>query len=646
MKRTRKTEPTAAAPSALAADLHRIVAILERHSPEAESGGGGAVRGRPEDGEDDPVGLLCRTFGLTSYERDVLLLCAGVELDSGCAAAVARLQQGAPPSFSLALAALPEAHWSALLPTRPLRYWRLIEIGSGTSLVGSPLRIDERILHYLLGLQFVDERLAGIVSVVPAPGDLVPSHRALAERIASVWLEPHAAAPPPVQLCGADAAARREIAASACALAGCALIELHAADLPDADEAFERLQRLWEREALLVGAARMVVTDRPEGGDKAGERRLDRLLDQAEGLFIVSSAVRRPPGKRTTLTFDVAKPPPGEQLELWRQALGEAAVEPAELGALAFHFDLDLAAIRTASADALGAFPAEGDLGTALWESCRRQARGRIEKGVECIQPRAGWQDLVLPPRERRLLEAIVAQVRHRPTVYGEWGFAEKAGRGLGLAALFAGPSGTGKTLAAEVVAGELRLDLLRIDLSAVVDKYIGETEKNLARVFDAAEAGGAVLLFDEADALFGKRSEVRDSHDRHANIEVSYLLQRLEAFRGLAILTTNLKGSLDQAFLRRLRFIVSFPFPDAAERARIWEGVFPPETPLEAVDYARLGQLDIAGGSIRNIALNAAFQAAAEGKGVSMSRIKAAARSEYTKLEKSLTDAETRGWE
>jgi SpoVK/Ycf46/Vps4 family AAA+-type ATPase len=213
------------------------------------------------------------------------------------------------------------------------------------------------------------------------------------------------------------------------------------------------------------------------------------------------------------------------------------------------------------------------------------------------------------------------------------------------LGALFAGPSGTGKTMAAEVIAGELGLDLYRIDLSAVVSKYIGETEKNLRRVFDAAESGGAVLLFDEADALFGRRSEVKDSHDRYANIEVSYLLQRMESYRGLAILTTNLKQSLDVAFVRRLRFIVQFPYPDAAHREQIWRNMFPPETPVEGLDFSRLAALNVAGGSIRNIALNAAFLAADAGEPVRMRHLLAATEAEAVKLERPLIDREIAGW-
>ncbi len=239
----------------------------------------------------------------------------------------------------------------------------------------------------------------------------------------------------------------------------------------------------------------------------------------------------------------------------------------------------------------------------------------------------------------------MLDHARHRSRVYGDWGFRAKGARGLGISALFGGPSGTGKTMAAEVLAGELDLDLYRIDLSSVVSKYIGETEKNLRRVFDAAEEGGAILLFDEADALFGKRSEVKDSHDRYANIEVSYLLQRMEAYRGLAILTTNLKSALDPAFLRRLRFVVQFPFPDPAARAEIWRHVFPPSAPIAGLEPATLARLNVTGGSIRNIALGGAFLAAAAGDEIRMTHLLQAARSEYAKLEKPLTDAEIGGW-
>jgi SpoVK/Ycf46/Vps4 family AAA+-type ATPase len=239
----------------------------------------------------------------------------------------------------------------------------------------------------------------------------------------------------------------------------------------------------------------------------------------------------------------------------------------------------------------------------------------------------------------------LAAQVRHRMKVYETWGFSAKGRRGLGLSALFTGSSGTGKTMAAEVLARNLRLDMYRVDLASVVSKYIGETEKNLRRLFDAAEDGGAILFFDEADALFGKRSEVKDSHDRYANIEVSYLLQRMEAYRGLAILTTNMKQALDPAFMRRIRFVVQFPFPDIAERAEIWRRVFPSMTPTAELNVDGLARLNVSGGNIRNIALGAAFVAADQDEPVTMAHLLRAARAEYAKLERPLTDSEIGGW-
>ena len=235
---------------------------------------------------------------------------------------------------------------------------------------------------------------------------------------------------------------------------------------------------------------------------------------------------------------------------------------------------------------------------------------------AEKMDTRATRDHIVLPGHETALPKRIAAQVQTRA-----------------------------KTLVAEVFAHELQLDLYRIDLSAVVSKYIGETEKNLRRVFDAAEDSGAILLFDEADALFGKRSEVKDSHDRYANIEVSYLLQRMESYRGLAILTTNLKAALDVAFQRRLRFVVHFPFPDQALREAIWRSAFPARTPRDAIDNGKLSRLNVTGGSIRNIAINAAFRAAGLEESVSMAHLLHAAHHEASKRERPLSDAETRGW-
>jgi SpoVK/Ycf46/Vps4 family AAA+-type ATPase len=357
------------------------------------------------------------------------------------------------------------------------------------------------------------------------------------------------------------------------------------------------------------------------------------------------------------ISIDVSKPTHPEQFLVWTEALG--AIEqklpapiqqelPNIIEHLVAQFNMNAPGIQAACASTLGQIELQEhcELATdTLWDTCRAQARPRMEDLAQRIEVGANWEDLVLPETQMQTLQAIIAHVRQRVKVYERWGFARKGGRGLGISALFAGPSGTGKTTAAEAIARELKLDLYRIDLSSVVSKYIGETEKNLRRVFDAAEGGGAILLFDEADALFGKRSDVKDSHDRHANIEVSYLLQRMEEYRGLAILTTNLKGSLDSAFLRRIRFVVQFSFPDVVQRAEIWRRIFPQETPLDGIDVNKLAKLSVTGGNIRNIAINAAFLAADSNEPVKMKHLLSAARSESAKLEKPLTDSEVKGW-
>jgi SpoVK/Ycf46/Vps4 family AAA+-type ATPase len=256
---------------------------------------------------------------------------------------------------------------------------------------------------------------------------------------------------------------------------------------------------------------------------------------------------------------------------------------------------------------------------------------------AERLVPRYTWDDIVLPDDVVRDLRAAAAQVRHQARVYGDYGFARRYPRGRGISLLLAGPSGTGKAMAAEVIAGDLGLDLLRIDLARVVSKYIGETEKNLAAVFAAAEATGAVLLFDEADALFGLRSDVKDSHDRYANIEASYLLQRLETYDGLAILAVSTRSHLDPALLRGLRYVVDVPFPDAAARRLIWQKAIPAEMPCASLDFDALSRLDIAGGNIAVIVLNAAFLAAQDGRPLDMRHLAQATRAEYRKLNREL---------
>lgn len=594
---------------------------------------------------------LCATFGLSEFERDLLLLCAGVELDTGFADACRRAG-GSMPTFSLALALFPGAHWSALTPSAPLRRWRLVDVGSGDTLTTSRVRIEEPVLHYLAGVPCLDERLTALTEEIDVPSALTPSHEEGADRIVSIWnssIERRERLPA-IRLQGKDRDALNAVAGRACAALGMSVRAMSIHSLPTAAADLEMFCRLWERDAAFHSLT--LLLDMSDLGAEEGPqlRAAGRLVDELHGALLVAGEKGIAPRRRPIIPIEIPKPPAGEQRDLWIAALPGVNLN-GHVEALTTQFDLGAAAIRSLSAGALrNDRDAEDErtpeeVAAALWNACRVNGRSRLDDLAQRIEPSATWEDLILPERQKGLLREMSLQARNRSIVHERWGFGTKGDRGLGISALFAGPSGTGKTMAAEVLARELRLDLYRIDLSVVISKYIGETEKNLKKIFDAADEGGALLLFDEADSLFGKRSEVKDSHDRYANIEVSYLLQRMEAYRGLAILTTNMKSALDSAFLRRIRFIVQFPFPDAESRAEIWRRVFPASTPTEGLDPLRLAQLNVTGGHIRNIALGGAFLAAESGEPVCMGHLLAAAKTELAKLEKNVTATEVRGW-
>jgi hypothetical protein len=587
-----------------------------------------------EEWEQPPaIDVLRAAFGLNLFERELLLLCAGVEMESALAERCAELS-GRPPrspvTFGLAMAVLADAHWAALAPSAPLRRHRLIEVETAEGLMAAPLRIDERVLHYLAGVNELDRRLEGIVEHRESPAWLSDEQWRRAAEIVEAERETSAAGFA-VHLFGDDAQGQEAIATVLARQVGLTLYVLRSEDTPAAGAEMEQFFTLWRRESILLPAMLLLQWE-----DETPSAMARRIAERLDGPLVIAS---RAPLRmhRAVRQLEINKAEPQEQLQMWKVMLGETGEAPdAELNQVAAQFRLSAETIaRLAKSE-----PKE-----ALWAACKMVARPRLESLAQRIVPRAGWQDLVLPELQMQMLQQLASQSRHRMQVYEQWGFAERGRRGLGLSALFAGPSGTGKTLAAEVLAHELGLDLYRIDLSAVVSKYIGETEKNLRQVFDAAETGGALLLFDEADALFGKRAEVKDSHDRYANIEVGYLLQRMESFEGLAVLTTNMKSALDKAFQRRLRFIVDFPFPDAAQREAIWKRVFPADTPTEALDAKRLSSLNMAGGSIRNIALNAAFLAARRGAAVGMSEVLEATRGEAVKTERPLVESEIRGW-
>ncbi len=602
----------------------------------------------------DPIPKLREVFGLSEFETDVLLLCAGAAVDRRFSAAIAAMQPDAPAlTFGLALAALELPHWSAVSRMRPLRYWRLIEMGQGT-LLEAPLAIDERILQYMLGVLAADERLESAIHALMGSDEQTGAWgAALDEAAARGALHWKRSARSVVLLTGKQAAARIALFHAMCRTAGLHAWALDAGDLPEAAADRERLARAYTREAALWPAALLVQTDRLENAAllEAWLRRVNApvAVEAPEG-----SAAERLSGMRLAAPAMNAE----ERKAEWQRrldALGSKLDHELgqQLDRIVEAFALDAAEIRE-TAEAVEeeaalepALAADASaLGAAAWKLCRTAARRSLDELAARMENCTAWTDLVLPEPQTAILRQIAMHARHAPVVNEQWGFAARYARGLGLSALFAGPSGTGKTMAAGVLARELDRDLFQIDLATVVSKYIGETEKHLRRIFEAAERSGAILLFDEADALFGKRSQVRDSHDRYANLEVSYLLQRMESYRGIAILTTNMQNALDQAFQRRLRFVVQFPFPDGPSRERIWRKVFPQAAPREALDYDKLSQLNVTGGSIRNIALLAAFLAADAGTAISMTHVLEAARTEYAKLEKPLSPAETRGWE
>ncbi len=576
---------------------------------------------------------LRESFGLDAFETSLLLLAVGVELLPGfeqLCGALSRGEGAAAPTFELALAALPEPTWRALTPEGNLRRYGLVELEDGPVLTRRAVRVDERVLHALLGHDVLDGRLSRRARALDGASELPSTLEALAASLCGVTR---------AHLVGGTVEAAVEVAARAAVKAGLRPWSMPVSAIPvDAAER-ETLSLLWSREARL-GRAVLVVVGRAGTDDG----RVGEFLARTEvpTLFIGGDLPTDAPPMRKV---KVPALPFAETLVQWRRVVRNE-VDDGVLRELAAQFQLG----PQAMAGAASTLPKNGAFEPAkarglLWNACRAFARPRLADLAQHVDVRERAAKLVLPERQSKMLDALVAQVRQRATVHHGWGFAEIEGRGAGTSAVFAGPSGTGKTMAAEMLAHRLELDLFRIDLSAVVSKYIGETEENLRAVFDAAESGGAILLFDEADALFGKRTEVRDSHDRHANIEVSYLLQRMEAYSGLAILTTNLRKSMDDAFLRRVQFIVDFPFPERPEREQIWRGIFPSRTPRDGLDYDKLAQLSVAGGNIRSIARNAAYLAADEGLAVGMSQLLEAARLEYAKLGRSLAPAEVQGW-
>jgi hypothetical protein len=556
---------------------------------------------------EERIARLAEAFELSELETAVVALCLGPELDA----------QAAVPTVGLALTRLCE-DFDAQLRARssfqraaPLGRWILLPATSDSALA-RPLRLHPRIAAFLLGDDTLDDALR-----LPAPvARWVNPHG----EPAFVWTEEQqaqiAAISPPMlcQLDGPEGSGRASFAQSVCAALELPMLVCDAASLDE-----ERTIAVF-REVRLYGAALYLAGAIPPEVARLVAYELDRW----PGLVFTTEAIgaQRP---RITIAFGV----PGSLVrrQLWLRHVGDA-----ELAArLASLFRFLPAQIDDAAA------LAEDRSEPRLIAACRQIASRNLVSFAMKVPLRRGWDDLVLPKAHLEQLAELVSHVRHQSRVYDDWGFHAKVSAGRGIVALFSGPSGTGKTLSAEVVARDLGLDLYRIDLASLISKYIGETEKNLARVFDDGERSGSILFFDEADAVFGKRSEVKDAHDRYANIETSYLLQRIEDYPGLVILATNMGRNIDAAFQRRMSFVIDFPLPDAAHRRRIWRGIFPTAAPLESdVDFEFLSErFVLSGGHIRNVAVAAAFRAAGNGGVIGMQHVLLSLRREYQKLGK-----------
>lgn len=600
---------------------------------------------------------LGAALDLEPFDLDVLLVALAPDLDDRYAAVFAALQGNrlaTRPSPALLLTLLCSsagerlARRSFLGPGAPLVRFevvRLVPCGSAEQPAASMVEVDPRIVDFLLGEDGLDPRLEPVGSLVaPRFGLGTGGLEAVLGGLDARSL---------LFLAGPDAAAGLETAEALARDNGCPLLVLELGSAAQRGLDLERTLLIAAREAALHGAL-LCLAD----VDGLESRALVRLapsispyrlpvlavgadehsFDEARGIDVVLAPVA-PPDSR-------------ERQWLWERAL-DVVPEDADVPALASRFRLGAAQIERAVDEARNRVrlraAAGGDSrlhGEDLFAGARSRSAHRLAELTRKVEPVFGWDDIVLPDDSRAQLQEICDRVVHRDLVIDGWGFRRALGVGLGVSALFAGSSGTGKTMAAGILANELGVDLFAIDLATIVSKYIGETSKNLDRIFRAAEDANAILFFDEADALFGKRSEVRDSHDRYANVEIAYLLQKMEAYDGVAVLATNLRQNLDEAFARRLGFTVHFPFPGPEERLEIWRRVWPVEVPLAGdVDLDDLAdRFRLSGGNIRNAALAAAFLAATDGSEVRRQHLLQAVRREYQKLGRGLSDEDLDG--
>ena len=504
------------------------------------------------------------------------------------------------------------------------------------------VRATDALLALALGAgaeAVIEPRLAGIVRLGDggaAIEELAVGGRAVEEARRAVA----AARGAVVVASGMPGLGRRTLLAAVAREAGIEVLEVDARKLPRDAVALSRQLRAIARACKLLAKAPLLANLDALADDKEHDRlaavgaELVALLD---GPVLATTGVQRPAiaWDRPLILVELAQPTTAQRAKLWRSALGEGTAEDAAL--LADSYPLAPALIHRAAAAAKARAGDQPLAPEDIFGGIRAVLDDRLGRYAKRVAVTQSWQDLVLPPDQLETVVELMARIRERRRVYEDWGFAAKVGKGLGVSALFSGPPGTGKSMVAALIARDLGLELYQVDLAKVVSKWIGETEQNLAALFDAAEAGHAILLFDEADAMFGKRTEVRSSNDRHANLETNYLLQRLESFTGICLLTSNHESNIDPAFQRRLSLHLRFELPDAAERATLWRAMLPDAAPAEAgVDFEALaGRYAMSGGYIRNAALRAAFLAANDGAPIGRVHFERAARLEYEAMGK-----------
>ncbi len=612
---------------------------------------------------------LVRCFGLSPSDLRILICCLAPDVELRFQRYFAYLQNDVskrrPTIQLLAELCLDEgraavASRATFSPDAVLLRERLLTLHGrdDTPFPARQPQVCEAVADYVLGQDRVDSALAGFVAIhvlgaALPEGSYYARHRqietGLLDRMRSggslpttyLWGPPGCGKSRLVEALARDAGARVMRADMRAWLAAAPLTRETLRTLRRDARLHECLLELSRCEALLAdtaGAARAAVEEFLKENEAAGI-----VLTGTASIDDLSEHLAVP-----LWSFEIPRPAETERAALWIQELQARGLHAEDnvVDQLASCFRFTPLEIRRA----LDGGPVEsirtagGPIDeAALLRRCRETSRHAIHRFARKIVPRRGWDDLVLPSDLRAHMEEICNAVRKRPRVYSDWGFESKLSLGAGLCVLFAGPSGVGKTMSAEIIAGDLGLDLYAVDLSCIVSKYIGETEKQLSKVFDEAESTNGILFFDECDALFGKRTEVKDSHDRYANIEVNYLLQRMDRYEGVVILATNLKSNLDSAFMRRLRYVVEFPFPQQEDRERIWRKVFPSQAPVGPdVDFGFLArQLKLAGGNIKNIALNAAFLAAGNGGAVGMRHVILAARRELQKTGKTCSKSD-----